>query len=345
MRWMAFLLLFPLLTSCMDRETKETMSRAQRLFRPIPANAPAIAGNESTGAKVALGKMLFFDPRLSSSQLISCNSCHNVGLGGADLQETSVGHGWQRGPRNAPTVYNAVYDVAQFWDGRAKDLQTQAKGPIQAALEMNSNPAFVVQTLKSIPGYLPLFTAAFPGQHDPITFDNVAKAIEVFEATLLTPDARFDRFLNGEALAMREKELSGLRIFMDKGCASCHGGINVGGAAYYPFGVREIPAGDIRPSSDTGRFKVTNTESDRYVFKAPSLRNVSLTQPYFHSGKVWSLRDSVVVMGSSQLGMKLNEAEVEDTVAFLTSLTGRQPKLQYPELPPSTDRTPRPKLD
>ncbi|ACH37051.1 cytochrome c peroxidase [Citrifermentans bemidjiense Bem] len=338
------ILLLPLLPGCVDATAKETMSKAQATFKPIPAQAPAIKGNEATKAKVDLGRMLFFDPRLSTSQLISCNTCHNVGLGGADLQETSVGHGWQKGPRNAPTVFNAVYNVAQFWDGRAKDLQTQAKGPVQASVEMNSNPELVVRTLKNIPGYPALFEAAFPGYRDPVTFDNMAKAIEVFEATLVTPDAPFDHFLNGEPSALNAREQTGLGVFMEKGCAACHGGINIGGAAYYPFGVREIPTAEIRPESDTGRFKVTNTASDKYVFRAPSLRNVALTQPYFHSGKVWSLKDAVVVMGSAQLGMKLNETEVNDTVAFLKSLTGKQPKIDYPLLPPSSDQTPHPQL-
>ena len=339
-----FLLLLPLLSGCASDADKETMSRAQALFKPVPNSAPAIKGNEATAARVALGAKLFFDPRLSTSQLISCNTCHNLGLGGADLQETSIGHGWQKGPRNAPTVFNAVFNVAQFWDGRAQDLQTQAKGPVQAAVEMNSNPQLVEATLKSIPGYAPLFQEAFPKHHNPVNFDNMAKAIEVFEATLLTPDSPFDRFLGGENAALDAKELAGLRVFMDKGCAACHGGVNLGGAGYYPFGVREVPSGEIRPAGDTGRFKVTNTESDRYVFKAPSLRNVALTQPYFHSGKVWSLRESVAVMGSAQLGIKLNEAEVENMAAFLKTLTGTQPKVAYPILPPSSDQTPHPQL-
>ncbi|GAW68305.1 cytochrome C biogenesis protein CcsA [Geoanaerobacter pelophilus] len=338
------LLLLTLLPGWADAAEKENMSRARATFKPIPVHPPAIKGNKATKAKVDLGMKLFFDPRLSTSQLISCNTCHNVGLGGADLQETSVGHGWQKGPRNAPTVFNAVYNVAQFWDGRAKDLQTQAKGPVQASVEMNSNPELVVRTLKNIPGYPPLFEAAFPGSRDPVTFDNMAKAIEVFEATLVTPNAPFDRFLNGETGALNTREQAGLRIFIDKGCAACHGGINVGGAGYYPFGVREVPTAEVRPEADTGRFKVTNTASDKYVFRAPSLRNVAITQPFFHSGKVWSLRDAVVVMGSAQLGTTLNETEVNDTVAFLKSLTGKQPKVGYPLLPPSSDQTPHPQL-
>jgi cytochrome c peroxidase len=322
--------------------SEDTMKRAQALFKPIPVKAPTLKGNPANPAKVELGHKLFFDPRLSASQLISCNTCHNVGLGGADLQETSIGHLWQKGPRNAPTVFNAVFDVAQFWDGRAKDLQAQAKGPVQASVEMNNKPENVVTTLQSIPGYLPLFKKAFPGATAPISFDNMAKAIEVFEATLLTPDSSFDRYLQGKQAALSPEQAKGLRLFLDKGCVTCHGGVNVGGAGYYPFGVRQAPSAEIRPVGDTGRFKVTNTESDKYVFKAPSLRNVAITQPYFHSGTVWKLNDAVAIMGSAQLGIKLTAEDTGQIAAFLHALTGRQPNVIYPLLPPNSDATPHP---
>jgi cytochrome c peroxidase len=336
---LSLLLLFP---TAMAWGDDDTMKRAKALFKPIPAQAPAIKGNPTSKAKVDLGLKLFFEPRLSSSQLISCNTCHNVGLGGADLQETSIGHGWQKGPRNAPTVFNAVFDIAQFWDGRASDLQTQAKGPVQASVEMNNNPQQVVKTLKSIPGYAPLFKKAFPNDKDPVNFDNMAKAIELFEARLLTPDAPFDRYLKGDGKALTPKEVDGLRVFMDKGCVACHNGVNIGGAGYYPFGVRAVPSSEIRPTEDMGRFKVTNTESDKYVFKAPSLRNLNLTQPYFHSGKVWKLKDAVTVMGSAQLGINLTADDADKIVAFMHTLTGTYPKIQYPSLPPNSDQTPRP---
>jgi cytochrome c peroxidase len=321
----------------------DIQQRAQGIFKPLPAKAQ-LKGNPVTPAKVALGKMLYFDPRLSASELISCNTCHNLGLGGADLQETAVGHGWQKGPRNSPTVLNAVFNIAQFWDGRAKDLAEQAKGPVQAAVEMNNKPERVIETLKSIPGYATPFARAFPGEKNPITFDNVAKAIEAFEATLLTPDAPFDRYLRGARKALNAKEREGLALFMDKGCSACHGGVNVGGGGYFPFGVVEKPAAEIRPAEDVGRFKVTNTSSDQYVFKAPTLRNVALTPPYFHSGKVWTLTDAVAVMGSAQLGVHLNDDEEGKIVAFLGALTGRQPRVEYPILPPQADSTPRPLL-
>jgi len=321
---------------------ENTLQQAKALFKPIPAKPPVIEGNQLTAAKVDLGKKLFFDPRLSSSYLISCNTCHNLGLGGADLQETSIGHGWQKGPRNAPTVLNAVFNIAQFWDGRAEDLKEQAKGPVQASVEMNNKPEQVVKTLKSIPGYESLFSKAFPGQKQPITFDNMAKAIEAFEATLITPDSAFDSYLKGNTKALKPKEEKGLALFIDKGCVSCHAGVNVGGAGYYPFGVAEVPSDEIRPPGDTGRFKVTNTASDNYVFRSPSLRNVVLTLPYFHSGKVWKLEEAVALMGTSQLGAKITAEEAGAIVAFLHTLTGKQPKVDYPILPPNGNDTPLP---
>ena len=323
--------------------TDSLMAQCQTLFKPLPQQAPTFSQNQPNPAKIELGKMLFFDPRLSASHLISCNTCHNVGLAGADLQETSVGHNWQKGPRNAPTVMNAVFNVAQFWDGRAKDLAEQAKGPVQASVEMNNTPERVIATLSSIPEYVTLFAQAFPGEKTPLTFDNVANAIEVFEATLMTP-APFDRYLAGDATALSEHELAGLGLFISKGCVGCHGGVNVGGSGYFPFGVVEKPGNEIMPPKDKGRFQVTKTESDEYVFRAPSLRNVALTAPYFHSGKVWSLKDAVSIMGSSQLGITLTPHDEELLVAFLDSLNGVQPQIVYPLLPPSNGNTPKPVL-
>lgn len=323
---------------------QDLLKAARGSFQPVPAKPPALKDNPSTPAKLELGRMLFFDPRLSSSQLISCQTCHNVGLAGADLQETSTGHGWQKGPRNAPTVLNAVFNKAQFWDGRAEDLAAQAKGPVQASVEMNNTPARLLETLKSIPGYAGPFEKAFPGEAEPITFDNVARAIEVFEATLITPDARFDRFLRGDRKALSAGEQEGLALFIDKGCVACHEGVNVGGSDYHPFGVVEAPEESVRPAGDVGRFQVTNTEADRYVFRSPSLRNVAVTQPYFHSGAVWKLEDAVRIMGSAQLGIALAPQEAAKVTAFLQTLTGKQPRVEHPVLPPSSDATPRPEL-
>lgn len=320
----------------------ELMTRAQVLFKPIPDAAPRLKDNALSPEKIELGTMLYFDPRLSASALISCNTCHNVGIGGADLQETAVGHGWQKGARNSPTVFNAIFNIAQFWDGRAQDLKEQAQGPPQAALEMNSTPEKVVETVKSMPAYGTLFKKAFPGEG--ITYDTIAKAIEAFEATLLTPDAPFDKYLKGDANALNTSERAGLQLFMDKGCAGCHGGINMGGTGYFPFGVVEKPKAEIS-AGDTGRFKVTGAKSDEYVFKSPSLRNIAITAPYFHSGRVWGLKDAVAIMGSAQMGFTLSDKESESIVVFLKAATGRQPRIEYPVLPASTEATPKPKLD
>jgi Cytochrome c peroxidase len=314
---------------------------ALEIFKPLPSTTPAVANNPITPEKIALGKALFFDPRMSASGVFSCNSCHNLATGGDDNLETSIGHGWQKGPRNAPTALNAVFNIAQFWDGRAEDLKAQAKGPVQAGVEMANTPDTVIATLKSMPEYVEWFKAAFPGEEDPVTFDNFAKAIEAFEATLITP-APFDAFLNGDDAALTEPQKQGLALFMDKGCSSCHSGINVGGEGYYPFGLIEKPGADVLPENDKGRFAVTNTADDSYVFRAAPLRNIALTAPYFHSGKVWDLKQAVAIMGTAQLGEELNEEEVDLIVAFLDSLTGKMPEVTYPVLPAETADTPKP---
>lgn len=318
------------------------LQQAQALFKPIPDKAQDPANNPITPEKVALGKMLYFDGRLSSSGVISCNSCHNLGMGGVDGVPTSIGHGFNKGPRNAPTVYNAVFNIAQFWDGRAADLAEQAKGPVQAAVEMNAKPDAVVATLNSMSGYVDAFKAAFPGEADPVSFDNMAKAIEAFEATLITPGAPFDDFLKGNDRALTADQQAGLKLFMDKGCTACHNGVNLGGQGYFPFGVFHAPSAEVRPQSDMGRFAVTKSATDEYVFRAAPLRNVAITPPYFHSGQVWKLQDAVKIMGDSQLGATLSDDEAEKIHAFLHSLTAPMPKIEYPQLPERQDTTPRP---
>jgi cytochrome c peroxidase len=335
--------LFPLLLGLGAAGTQdELLQRARAVLEPLPDSPPALDDAPMTPEGLELGKMLYFEPRLSSSWLISCNTCHNMGLAGVDLLETSIGHGWQKGPRNAPTVFNAVFNIAQFWDGRAKDLHEQAMGPVQAAVEMNSTPERAVATLKSIPEYRERFAAVFPGQEDPVTFENMARAIEAFEATLLTPNSRFDRYLKGDDRALGAMEKQGLKLFLDKGCVACHGGVNVGGTGYYPFGVVEKPGAEILPPEDKGRFAVTQTATDEYVFKSPTLRNIQLTPPYFHSGRVWSLIQAVGVMGSAQLGQQLSDDETHAIAAFLRTLTGEQPEVEYPILPSHTAETPKP---
>lgn len=323
-------------------EEEELHRTASEIFQPIPSMIPVVQGNPVTREKIELGKMLFFDPRLSASGVLSCNSCHNLAMGGADNVETSIGHGWQRGSRNSPTVLNAVFNVAQFWDGRAADLRTQATGPIEASVEMAATPQFVMAVLQSIPEYRERFTRAFPGEPTPLSFDNLARAIEAFEATLITPNSRFDQYLEGNRGILTAEEKRGLGLFIESGCAACHAGINLGGQDYFPFGVVERPGADILPPTDRGRFQVTQTASDDYVFRAVPLRNVALTTPYFHSGKVWDLRQAVAIMGVSQLGRELAQDEVDAITAFLHTLTGEQPRIELPILPPSTAETPQP---
>jgi cytochrome c peroxidase len=325
-----------------DAELRELAKAAG--LEPIPYGLQPVSDNPITREKIELGKMLFFDPRLSASGVISCNTCHNLGTGGDDNMPTSVGHGWQKGPRNSPTVLNAVFNKAQFWDGRAEDLKAQAKGPIQAGVEMNNLPEQVVITLKSMPEYVERFERSFPGEADPVSFDNMAKAIEAFEVTLVTPNAPFDQWLEGNDSAMTDAQKVGLTQYLEKGCPSCHTGVNLGGQDYFPFGLIKRPGADILPPEDKGRFQVTKTASDEYVFRAAPLRNIALTAPYFHSGQVWDLEQAVDVMGTAQLGATLNSEEAAQIAEFLRSLTGEQPKVEYPLLPVETAETPKPQL-
>lgn len=333
------LLALPLMAGA--AQAQDLRDTAKDYFAPLPSTVPAVRDNPITPEKVALGKALFFDPRLSASGVFSCYSCHNLATGGDDNMETSVGHGWQKGPRNSPTVLNAVLNEAQFWDGRAEDLKAQAKGPVQASVEMANTPAAVEATLNSMPQYVEWFAAAFPGEAQPANFDNMARAIEAFEATLITP-APFDAWLNGDDAALSDDAKAGLQLFVDKGCASCHSGVNLGGHGYYPFGLIEKPGAEILPPGDRGRYAVTETVDDDYVFRAASLRNVAITAPYFHSGKVWDLSVAVQIMAESQLGEDLSETELAQMVAFLDSLTGTLPEVTLPVLPAETATTPRP---
>ena len=321
---------------------KELLQKAKTYFKPLPSEMPAPKDNPTTKAKVELGKKLYYDPRLSLSGVISCNTCHNLASYGVDNVPTSLGHKFLTGGRNAPTVLNAGFHIAQFWDGRAKTLEDQAKGPILAHVEMAMpNPDFVVLKLKTIPGYVKEFKKAFPNEKEPLTFDNVAKAIASFERTLITP-SRFDKFLKGDTNALTKKEKEGLRLFIDKGCAGCHNGVAVGGGMFAKFGVVKP-----YPTADLGKYRITKKESDKFVFKVPSLRNIARTYPYFHDGQVWDLKKAVKIMGETQLGIKLTDDEVDKIVAFLNSLTGEIPKdaLKMPVLPPSTPETPKPKAD
>lgn len=337
------LLLTTVTTLCLAgiASANELRDDAKDMFEPVPSTVPAVKDNPITPEKIDLGKALFFDPRMSASGVFSCNSCHNLATGGDDNLETSIGHGWQKGPRNAPTVLNSVFNEAQFWDGRAADLAEQAKGPVQAGVEMANTPDNVIATLKSMPQYVDWFKASFPDEADPVTFDNFAKAIEAYEATLITPSP-FDAWLNGDDAAMDAQQIEGLTLFMESGCSACHNGVNIGGHSYYPFGLIEKPGADVLPEGDKGRFAVTETVDDEYVFRAAPLRNIAVTAPYFHSGQVWDLKTAVEIMATSQLGAELDDAQIDAITAFLGALTGTVPEVVYPVLPAETATTPRP---
>ncbi len=289
-------------------------------------------------ALVELGKKLFFDPRLSKSGFISCNSCHNLSMGGSDNLKTSIGHNWQQGPINAPTVLNSSLNVAQFWDGRALTLQDQAGGPIANPGEMAFTHALAIELLKSIPGYVSEFKTVF-GKDD-ITIAEVTKAIAEFEETLVTPNSRFDKWLSGDKKALSADELAGYELFKDSGCTACHNGAAAGGNTFQKMGVVE-PYVSTSPAE--GRVAVTKEEADRFNFKVPTLRNVELTYPYFHDGEAETLTEAVDVMGRIQLGKKFSDKENAQIVAFLKTLTGDQPDFKLPILPPSSENTPLPK--
>lgn len=300
---------------------------------PIQPIEPAKITNP---AKVELGKKLFFDPRLSKSGVISCNSCHNLSAGGSDNRVSSIGHNWAIGPINSPTVLNSSYNIAQFWDGRAKDLQEQAGGPIANPKEMGSTHKLAIEVIKSIPEYRDEFKRVYS---DDISITNTTDAIAAFEETLVTPDSRFDLWLKGDKAAITKQELAGYELFKNVGCVGCHMGPAVGGTMYQKMGLVK-PYKTTNPAE--GRSGVTGVAQQKHFFKVPTLRNIELTYPYFHDGAVWTLEEAVTTMADIQLGRKLDKDEVTNIVAFLKTLTGKQPEIVLPILPPSTAQTPRP---
>ena len=320
--------------SCVSLAILAAISTAAMAQEPIQIIEPA---KITAPKKVELGKMLFFEPRLSKSGFISCNSCHNLSLGGVDALPTSIGHNWQQGPINSPTVLNAEYGLAQFWDGSAKDLQEQAGGPIANPGEMGYTHELAVSTVKSMPAYQLRFEAIYG--KDAVSIDNITDAIAEFEKTLVTPNSPFDLYLKGDMSAISAEAKSGYQLFKDKGCTSCHNGPAVGGTMYMKMGLVK-PFHTTNPAE--GRIAVTGKEADKFVFKVPTLRNIELTYPYFHDGATWTLEEAVNTMAEIQLGQELTAAETKEMVAFLKSLTGEQPQIVLPILPPSNANTPRP---
>lgn len=290
-------------------------------FATLPGEAPAPEDNPQTAAKVELGKLLYFDPRLSMSNIISCNTCHNLGLGGTDRVPTSLGHDFETGGRNAPTVLNAAFFNQQFWDGRADSLEEQAKGPIQAGVEMAMPADLAVERIEGIAAYGPYFEAAFPGEE--ITFDHIVKAIAAFERTLITPNDGLDRYLRGDKAALSPQAVKGMETFQEVGCIACHNGPALSSGALMKFA-----HGD-----DPGRMNVTGNEADERVFRIPTLRNLALTGPYFHDGSAATIEEAVMTMADVQLNKQLTDDQVADITAFLESLVGVQPAVEIPVLP------------
>lgn len=317
-------------TAVVEPAKAEIDKRHTALFKPLPA-LMASDTNPVTPEKVTLGRMLYYDTRMSTSGTISCNSCHMLDKYGVDNEPTSPGHDGRRGGRNSPTVYNAGVHATQFWDGRALDLEEQAKGPILNPIEMGMSSAEdVVGKLKAIPGYAPLFAAAFPGQADPITLDNIALAIGAFERGLVTPGP-FDAYLEGDATALTDAQKKGLDTFISIGCTTCHMGAAVGaGPGFQKLGLVEP-----YPTTDLGRFEVTKAETDKFMFKVPSLRNVTKTGPYFHDGSVATLDEAARLMAKHQLGRELSSEEMTDLLTFFSALEGPLPTdyIAKPEMP------------
>lgn len=290
----------------------------KQFFEPLPA---AIIDEKKNAALIALGKKLYLDPKLSVNDTISCNSCHQLNNFGVDSQPTSPGHEGKRGGRNSPTTFNAALHIAQFWDGRAKDVEEQALGPILNPIEMGMpSEAAVVDKLKKIDEYKAMFAEAFKDEKDPIQYKNIGKAIGAFERTLITP-SRFDDFLKGDENALNDAEKRGLQKFVHMGCANCHNGVAIGGNSYKKIGLVEE-----YKTSDEGRFAVTGLETDKKVFKVPSLRNITKTAPYFHDGSVKTLDEAIEEMAEHQLGRKVGPGFVEDVKAFLGALTAKDSK-------------------
>jgi len=309
------------------------------MFKALP-EAMESKTNPLTDAKIDLGRMLYFDARLSKNQDVSCNSCHDLDRYGVDGKEVSNGHKGEKGRRNAQSVYNAAGHFVQFWDGRAADVEAQAKGPVLNPLEMAMpDEAHVVAVLKSMPAYEEAFKKAYPEAKGAITFDGMANAIGAFERKLVTP-SRWDKFMKGDKAALTTEEKAGFNAFFDAGCIACHIGPYFGGTMYQKAGL-------VKPwpnQKDQGRFEITKDEADKMVFKVPSLRNVEKTAPYFHDGSVKTLEEAVKMMAVYQSAKELKDEEVKSIVAFLKTLTGELPKayIAKPKLPESTPKTPKP---
>ena len=311
-------------------------------WQALPDTPPVPADNPQTLKKIELGKILFFDPRLSSTGTVSCNSCHNVMEGGDDSRPVSMGVHGQKGGRSAPTVWNSAFLSVQFWDGRAPTLEAQAKGPVTNPIEMGMKDwDTTMARLKSIPGYPSLFKAVF-GEDNPMTADNAAKAIAAYERTLITRYSPFDRYVKGEKTALSSQQIKGMNTFANVGCTACHSGANFSGPTM-PVGTgwfMKFPTysgseydNKYRLTADQGRYEATKNVADKHKWRVPTLRNIALTAPYFHNGAVKTLDEAVRVMAKTQLDKELSDEDVQNIVAFLNALTGDFPAQLMPRLP------------
>jgi cytochrome c peroxidase len=315
--------------------------RESEYFKPLPNLPPIPKENPMTPEKVELGKQLFFDPRLSKDGSVSCNSCHNVMGGGTDNKAFSVGVGGKLGGRSSPTVWNAAFQSVQFWDGRAKNLEEQAKGPLVNPIEMSMDSHdFVMSRINKIPGYVRQFEKVF-GKGKP-TIDNAAKAIAAYERTLITPDSPLDKYLKGNKKALSAQAIRGMNLVIDINCVQCHNGVNLSGPPLpegeahwqkFPLIPDDVYTPKYRLTEDKGRAEVTKDPEHEHYYRVPTWRNIALTAPYFHNGSVKTLPEAVRVMAKLQLGKTLKDNEVEDIVEFLKSTTGLLPKQRLPLLP------------
>ncbi len=302
-------------------------AEAQKYFQAVsgPAESP---DNTCTPEKVSLGKMLYFDTRLSKTGNNSCNSCHNLATYGVDNASFSKGDAGKLGGRNSPSVYNAALHNFQFWDGRAKDVEEQAGMPVLNPVEMAiPSKEFLVNRLKQTKDYPDLFAAAFPKDGNPLSYENLQKAIGAFERTLITP-SRFDDFIGKNPSYLHKEEKEGLKLFIETGCTNCHSGVAIGGSQFQKFGVfADYTALTGSKKYDAGRMEVTGQASDKGVFKVPSLRNVAKTAPYFHDGSVSDLPQAIQIMAKTQLNKELTAQQTAKIAAFLNALTGELPKI------------------
>ena len=307
----------------------------------LPTVAPAPADNPTTEEKVELGKMLYHDPRLSSTGTVSCASCHNTMLGGEDNRPNSMGVNGQTGGRSAPTVWNSAFNAVQFWDGRAASLEAQAAGPVTNAIEMGMKSwDDVVIRLKSIEGYQVAFEQAFG--KDAISKDNATKAIAAYERTLITPNSPYDKYVSGDKSALSVQQIRGMAKAQELGCTGCHSGPAFNGPGMFqPFPIHSNPvyAAKYHFKDDKGLAEVTKKSDDAHFWKVPTLRNIAITAPYFHNGAVKTLDEAVTVMAKTQLDKDLAKEDVADIVAFLNSLTGEFPKQKMPVLPATPGTT------